>query len=65
MAQKISKKEEILQRLDREGKIDRKDQLSDQHVVHEMNEDLKEIRRDYQVKERESQIASSNVILTS
>lgn len=65
MARKISKKDEILERLRNEGKIVVMDKPADQQLVLEMNESLIEIRREYQVKERESQISASRVILTS
>lgn len=64
MARKISKKEEILQRLRKEGKVVLRNQPADQQVVSEMNEKLKLIRRDFQAKEKESQLSSSKVILT-
>ncbi len=64
MAHKISRKEDLLQRLQLEGKIEIKNQPEDQQVVIEMNERLKEIRKDFQTKERESQLSSSRVILT-
>jgi hypothetical protein len=65
MPKKISRKEEILARLEKEGKIVRLDKDADQASMLEMNERLKEIRRDYQIKERESQAASAKIILNS
>ena len=57
--------EELLERLSCEGKIVSRDQLSDQVMIDEMNADLREMRRDFQKKERESEIAASKMILTS
>lgn len=65
MAHKISKKDAILARLKQEGKIARMDEKGYQVLSSEMNESLMEIRREYQVKERESQVSSSQVILNA
>lgn len=64
MAHKISKKDELLRRLREEGKVVVKNRPEDQKVVAEMNERLKEIRRDFQTKERGSQLSSSKVVLS-
>jgi hypothetical protein len=61
----INDAEEIKARLKTEGKaidIDPKQQINDILI---MNGQMEAVRREYQVKDRNSQMKASNVILTS
>jgi hypothetical protein len=65
MIQKISKTQEIKEQLKREGKHSFLDQPQHVEAIAAMNEQLEAVRREYQVKERNSQITAAEVILNS
>jgi hypothetical protein len=48
-----------------EGKVIFLDRPEDIAAIEEMNSQLEDVRREYQVKNRNSQISASNVILTA
>ena len=64
MLKKISKTEEINARLKREGKVTILNQPEHLAAIETMNKRLEAARREYQIKERNSQISASKVILT-
>ncbi len=65
MITKISKTEDLNKRLRKEGKITLLNDSSRKEAIHELNLDMEESKREYQVKDRKSQISASKVILTS
>ena len=65
MADVTSKTEEIKQRLRSEGKVGTIDSKTYEAATRTMNEKMEEVRREYQIKDRQSQISASKVILTA
>lgn len=65
MIQKINKTEAIKAKMEEEGNIVYLDKPEHMDAIVSMNENLEEIRREYQVKDRNSQISAANVILTA
>ncbi len=65
MAYIISRTEEINKKLESENNGQVLNSASDIKKINEINKHMTEVRRDFQVKERESQNAAANVILTS
>ena len=63
MIEKISKTDEIEKKFSQAGKIMVLDRPQDMAAIVAMNEQLEADRRDYQAKERESQINAYKVIL--
>lgn len=64
MLKKISKTEEINARLRKEGKVTILNKPEHLAAVEVMNKRLEAARREFQIKERNSQISASKVILT-
>lgn len=64
MVKKISKTAEIEARLQREGKVAELNQKQHKEAIYAMNQSMEAVRREFQVKERNSQLAASDVILT-
>jgi hypothetical protein len=64
MIKKISKTEVINERLEREGKVTTLDKKEHIDAIIAMNKQLEAVRREYQIKDRKSQITAANVILT-
>lgn len=65
MIKKVSKTEKLISTLRTQGKVivlNDKEQVSS---VTRMNKELEKVRREYQIKERDSKINASNIILTS
>jgi hypothetical protein len=62
---KISKTEDLNNQLQKEGKITLLNGTAHTKAMEEMNRDLEENRREYQVKDRESQMSAAKVILTA
>jgi len=65
MIKQISKTEAIKAKMQAQGKVSYLDKPKHVTAIIAMNEQLKAVRREYQVKDRDSQITASNVILTS
>ncbi|HUM46429.1 MAG TPA: hypothetical protein PLD84_05855 [Chitinophagales bacterium] len=65
MIEKISRTEEIEKKLSDENKVTYFDSPADIQVIKTMNDEMEEINREYKVKEKNSQISASEVILTS
>jgi len=65
MFKKISRSTEIDERLEKENKIRFLDSDEDIAKITSMNLYMDEVRRDYQMKERLSQISASQVILNA
>lgn len=65
MYEKISKTNEILARLRGEGKITPMNTADDMAKIESMNKYMEEVRRDFRMKESQSQISASKVILNS
>ena len=62
---KISKTEDLNNQLQKEGKVKILNDTTHTKAMEEMNRDLEENRREYQVKDRKSQISAAKVILTA
>lgn len=65
MTEIISRSEKIIQQLKKEGKFVTLNRPEDLNAITEMNNEMENVRRDYQVKDRNSQVHASNVILTA
>ena len=65
MINKISKTEAIKAKMKQEGKVTYLDQPKHIAAIVAMNEQLEAVRREFQVKDRNSQIAAATVILTA
>ncbi len=65
MPEIISNSEKIIEQLEKEGKVEYLNKSEDLDAVFEMNDEMESVRRDYQVKDRKSQVSASNVILTA
>jgi hypothetical protein len=65
MITKISKTEDLNKQLEKEGKITILNDISCKKAMHEMNQDMEETRREYQVKDGKSQASAAKIILTS
>jgi len=65
MISKINKTEEIKKRLTEEGKFSYLDGPEHLEATKKMNEEMKEIRRDYKQKEQNSKNSAANGILTA
>jgi hypothetical protein len=65
MIKKISKTEVIKAKMRENGQVTFLDHPEHIAAIVEMNDQLEEVRREYQVKDRNSQISASQVILTA
>jgi benzoyl-CoA reductase/2-hydroxyglutaryl-CoA dehydratase subunit BcrC/BadD/HgdB len=65
MAQIINKFQEIKERLEAENKNSIIDLQNITEAMERMNEEMEEVRRNFQVKDKNSQISAVNVILTA
>ena len=65
MTEIISNSEKIIEKLEKEGKVQYVNKSKDSDAIFEMNDEMVSVRRDYQVKDRKSQVSASTVILTS
>lgn len=61
---KISKTEVINAKLEQEGKVTTLDKKEHIDAIIRMNKQLEAVRREYLIKDRESQISAARVILT-
>lgn len=61
---KINKTEEIMARLRAEGKVKVLDTPEDLAIIERMNQHMAEVRRDFIIKNANSERSASNVILT-
>jgi hypothetical protein len=64
MLKEISKTDKINQRLLDEKKVTILDEPKHLEAIRAMNIQMDQVRREYQVKDRKSQITAANVILT-
>jgi len=64
MIKKISKTEVINAKLEQEGKVTTLDKKEHIDAIIRMNKQLEAVRREYLIKDRESQISAARVILT-
>ncbi len=65
MYKKISESREIIARLQAEGKVTLMNSAKDMAEIESMNKYMDEVRRDYRMKESQSQISASQVILNA
>ncbi|MBX2943612.1 MAG: hypothetical protein KF860_14840 [Cyclobacteriaceae bacterium] len=65
MATTINKTKEVIDRLKAEQKILTLNSPGDLAKIAATNKHMEEVRREFQVKERESQMSASKVILTA
>lgn len=65
MTKKISKYQELMSRLQDENKVTYLDQKKDIEVITEIDKQMENVRREYQIKEKNSQISAKGVILTA
>ena len=65
MYKKISKTSEIITRLELDGKVTLMNSADDMAKIASMNRYMEEVRRDYRMKESQSQISASQVILNA
>ncbi len=65
MYKKISKTTEINTRLQKGGKVSAMNTVEDIAKITSMNQFMDEVRKEYQMKERLSQISASHVILNA
>jgi hypothetical protein len=61
---KINKTEEIMARLRAEGKVKVLDTSEDLAAIERMNQHMAEVRRDFIIKNANSERSAANVILT-
>jgi hypothetical protein len=65
MATKINKTAEVLDKLQGEGKVVSMHTVQDIATISALTDRMKSVRRDYQIKERNSQMRAAHVILTA
>ena len=64
MIKKISRTEEIKEKLTKDGKVSYLDKPEHVQAIIVMNEHMEAVRRDYQAKDRNSQNSAAGVTLT-
>jgi len=65
MTEKISKYQELMSRLRDEDKVTYLDQPRDIEMINDIDKQMEDVRRDFQIKEKNSQISAATVILTA
>jgi len=65
MIKKINNTQAITDQLKKDGKISFLDKPHHIEAINSMNEQLADVKREYQIKDRNSQITAANVILNS
>lgn len=65
MFAKINKTEEIKAKLVSEGKVSFLDAPEHMAAILKMNEEMEEVRREYKIKEKNSQISAAQIVLTA
>lgn len=65
MYKNLSKSREIIARLQEEGKVTPMNSKDDMAKIASMNKYMEEVRRDYRMKESQSQISAAQVILNA
>lgn len=65
MIKKVNKTEEIRTKLIQDNKIGYLDSPEQIKAIVTMNEEMEEVRREYKLKEKNSQSSASNVVLTA
>jgi len=65
MTKKISKYQELMGRLSDEKKVTYLDKPHDIEVINKIDKQMEGVRREYQIKEKNSQISAASVILTA
>ncbi len=61
----INKSEEIKKQLKEKGNHGVYDKPEHRAALEAINENMEKVRREFQIRERESQISAANVVLTS
>lgn len=64
MIEKISRSKSFVDQMRQEGKVTTFNRDEDIEVCNEMNESLEKFRREYQVKNRDTQMSASKLVLT-
>ena len=65
MYKKVSRSNEIDDRLKKEGKIRTLDSAEDLVKITSMNKFMEGVRKEYQIKESRSHISAANIVLNS
>ena len=65
MYKKISRTSEIIARLQLDGKVTLMNSVDDMAKIKSMNNNMEEVRRDFRMKESQSQISASHVVLNA
>jgi len=65
MIEVISNSEKIIEELRKEGNVEESPKAEEVQAIVEMNDEMEKVRREYQIKDRNSQISASKVILTA
>jgi len=65
MIEIISNSEKIIKELRDEGNVEESPKAEEVQAIVEMNNEMEKLRREYQIKDRNSQISASKVILTA
>ncbi|TAE86180.1 MAG: hypothetical protein EAY81_05890 [Bacteroidetes bacterium] len=65
MATELNKTKEIKARLNAIEQVRPMSTQSDAAMIHAVNQQMENVRREYQIKERESQLSASRVVLTA
>ncbi|MEI7491904.1 MAG: hypothetical protein WCK92_10935 [Bacteroidota bacterium] len=65
MTTKISKYQELMGRLKDEQKVTYLDKPQDIEAINEIDKQMEGVRREYQIKEKNSQISAAAVFLTA
>ncbi len=65
MSEIISNSEKIIEKLRKEGNVEESPKAEDIEAIVEMNNEMEKVRREYQIKDSNSQISASKVILTA
>jgi len=65
MTKKVSRYQELMGSLSDEKKVTYLDQPQDIEAINEIDRQMEGVRREYQIKEKNSQISAASVILTA
>ena len=65
MIEIISNSEKIIEELRKEGNVEESPKAEEVQAIVEMNDEMEKVRREYQIKDRNSQILASKVIFTA
>jgi len=65
MTKKISKYQELMGRLNKKEQATYLDKPTEVEAINEIDKQMENVRREYQIKEKNSQISAAKVILTA